>query len=481
MVRFSRLVRVGLAVAAGLAVLAVGACSDYEGALPKHMRPLDEKTRKLVERKGMELRSPILVRIFKEEATLEVWKQQRSSGRYVFLKDYEICAWSGVLGPKIREGDRQAPEGFYTIRPAQMNPDSSYYLAFNMGYPNEFDRSLGRTGSELMVHGACSSRGCYSMTDESIQEIYTLGRLAFQGGQRDFQVQAFPFRMTAENIARHRNDPNLPFWLMLKEGYDSFDLLGQPPKIDVCDQRYIFNSTPADGMTFSASAQCPPMSMPETIRTALGAKQARDNERMLEIAARLDEREGQSGAAAIRLALAEPSSVERSMPLMMSVATAPVSLEPSTTTVEPAMTASVSAQASGMDTVTSQTMSPPGAAIAATPAQVPAPLPSVAVAAAPIPQAEPDPIAAAIDAGFLAVPDLRSGEVEVPPQPAAAPAQPGPDSDVATLEERMLAGSTPADASVANSYASASEEEDGLTGMVLKLIKKQQQDGVAPN
>jgi hypothetical protein len=349
-----------------------------------------------------------------------------------------------------------------------------------MGYPNEFDRSLGRTGSELMVHGACSSRGCYSMTDESIQEIYTLGRLAFQGGQRDFQVQAFPFRMTAENMARHRNDPNLPFWLMLKEGYDSFELLGQPPKIDVCDQRYIFNSTPADGMTFSASAQCPPMSMPETIRTALGAKQARDNERMLEIAARLDQREGQSGAAAIRLALAEPSSVERSMPLMMSVATAPVSLEPTTTAVEPAMTASVSAQPSGTDTVTLQPMSPPVAAVASAPAQVPAPLPPVAVAAAPIPPAEPDPIAAAIDAGFLAVPDLRSGEVEVPPQPAAAPAQPAPGSDVATLEERMLAGSTPADASVANSYASASEE-DGLTGMVLKLIKKQQQDGAAPN
>jgi len=480
MVRFSGLIRAGLAIATGFAVLAIGACSDYEGALPKHMRPLDEKTRKLVERKSMELRSPILIRIFKEEATLEVWKQQRSSGRYVFLKDYEICAWSGVLGPKVREGDRQAPEGFYTIRPAQMNPDSSYYLAFNMGYPNEFDRSLGRTGSELMVHGACSSRGCYSMTDENIQEIYTLGRLAFQGGQRDFQVQAFPFRMTAENLARHRNDPNLPFWLMLKEGYDSFDLLGQPPKIDVCDQRYIFNSIPADGMTFNASAQCPPMSMPETIRTALGAKQARDNERMLEIAARLDQREGQSGAAAIRLALAEPSSVERSVPLMMSVATAPVSLEPATTAVEPAMTASVSAQPGGTDTVTSRPLSPPVAAVAARPTPVPAPPPQpVAVAAAPAPG--PDPIAAAIDAGFLAVPELRSGEVEVPLQPAAAP--PGtaltPDADVATLEERMLAGSTPADASVANSYASASEE-DGLTGMVLKLIKKQQ-DETAPN
>jgi hypothetical protein len=327
------------------------------------------------------------------------------------------------------------------------------------------------------------------MTDENIQEIYTLGRLAFTGGQRDFEVQAFPFRMTAENMARHRNDPNFPFWLMLKEGYDSFDLLGQPPKIDVCDHRYVFNSTPAEGSTFNASAQCPAMSMPETIRTALGAKQARDNERMLEIAARLDEREGQSGAAAIRLALAEPSSVERSTPLMMSVATAPVSLEPtttaveSTTAVEPAMTASVSAQPSGTDTVTSQPLSPPVATAAPPPpAQVPAPQQPVAVATAPA--SEPDPIAAAIDAGFLPVPELRSGEVEVPPEAVAAPEAPagaaGPDSDTATLEERMLAGSTPADASVANSYASASEEEDGLTGMVLKLIKKQQ-DGTASN
>ena len=292
--RFSRVARAGLTFAAGLAVLALAACSEYEGSLPKHMRPLDAKTRKLVERKGMELRSPILIRIFKEEATLEVWKQEKRTGRYTFLKDYEICAWSGVLGPKIREGDRQAPEGFYTIRPAQMNPDSSYYLAFNMGYPNEFDRSLGRTGAELMVHGACSSRGCYSMTDENIQEIYTLGRLAFQGGQRDFQVQAFPFRMTAENMARHSDDPNMPFWLMLKEGYDHFDLLGQPPKVDVCEHRYIFNSTPAEGRSFNASAECPPMSMPESIRIAAGEKQSRDNQRMLELAAR------QGAAAALR-------------------------------------------------------------------------------------------------------------------------------------------------------------------------------------
>ena len=134
-------------------------------------------------------RSPILVRLFKQEAELEVWKQDRS-GRFALLKTYPICSWSGDLGPKVREGDRQAPEGFYNISPAQMNPQSAYYLSFNTGYPNAYDRSLGHTGSELMVHGYCSSRGCYAMTDEKIAEIYSLGRESFFGGQRAFQFQA---------------------------------------------------------------------------------------------------------------------------------------------------------------------------------------------------------------------------------------------------------------------------------------------------
>ena len=349
----------------------LASCSDYGGSLPKHMRPLDAKTRKLVERKGMEQRSPILIRIFKEEATLEVWKQEKATGRYAFLKDYEICAWSGVLGPKIKEGDRQAPEGFYTIRPAQMNPNSSYYLAFNMGYPNEFDRSLGRTGSELMVHGACSSRGCYSMTDENIQEIYTLGRLAFQGGQRDFQVQAFPFRMTAENMARHRNDPNMPFWLMLKEGYDHFEAIGPAAQGRRLRASLHLQLDAGEGRSFNASAECPPMSMPEPIRIAVAEKQSRDNQRMLELAAR----QSGSGAAALQVALGTPSSVERSTSAPMSVATAPVSLEPT----EPTTTASVAA------TAPADAAEP--AAFAATEPAVSAP--TAAVSSAPVPPARP--------------------------------------------------------------------------------------------
>ena len=163
----------------------------------------------------------MLVRLFKQEAELEVWKQDRS-GKFALLKTYPICRWSGDLGPKVKEGDRQAPEGFYSIGPGQMNPQSAYYLSFNMGYPNAFDKALGRTGSQLMVHGDCSSRGCYAMTDEQISEIYTLGRESFFGGQRAFQVQAYPFRMTPVNMARHRNNPNMPFWEDDQAGLRSF-------------------------------------------------------------------------------------------------------------------------------------------------------------------------------------------------------------------------------------------------------------------
>src|ERR671929_153697 len=157
-----------------------------------------------LEKKSMPKESPILVRTFKEESELEVWKQD-TTGHFALLKTYPICRWSGELGPKIKEGDRQAPEGFYTITPAQLNPNSHYYLSFDIGYPNAFDRAHGRTGSNLMVHGDCSSRGCYAMTDEQIAEIYALARESFFGGQKSFQIQAYPFRMTPVNMAKHRN------------------------------------------------------------------------------------------------------------------------------------------------------------------------------------------------------------------------------------------------------------------------------------
>jgi hypothetical protein len=142
-----------------------------------------------------------------------------------------------------------------------MNPNSNYYLAFNTGYPNAYDRAWGYTGSELMVHGDCTSRGCYAMTDEQIQEIYALARESFFGGQKNFQLEAFPFRMTALNMAKHRNNPNFAFWKMLKEGYDDFEATHQEPKVAVCDKHYVFDAAPPESSTkplnFSPRGKCP--------------------------------------------------------------------------------------------------------------------------------------------------------------------------------------------------------------------------------
>ncbi|TFV70010.1 murein L,D-transpeptidase [Bradyrhizobium frederickii] len=245
----------------------------------KANQPVPPKLLAAMAEKDMDLQSPILVRLFKQEAELEVWKQTRS-GQFALLKTYPICRWSGDLGPKVREGDRQAPEGFYSINPGQMNPQSAYYLSFNTGYPNAFDKALGRTGSQLMVHGDCSSRGCYAMTDEQIAEIYSLGRESFFGGQKAFQLQAYPFKMTPVNMAKHRNNPNMPFWKMIKEGYDHFEVTRQEPKVDFCEKKYVFDAAkPADAKrdpVFDASAKCPAYVIPEDIVAAVRGKQAKD-------------------------------------------------------------------------------------------------------------------------------------------------------------------------------------------------------------
>ena len=254
------------------ALLILAGCQGkaLEDIAPKAEQSLPPKILQLMQAKGMAVSSPIMVRIFKEEGAFEVWKQQ-NDGRYGLVATYPICKWSGQLGPKMIEGDRQAPEGFYMIHPYQMNPQSKYYLAFNIGYPNAFDKSHGRTGSNLMVHGACSSSGCYSMTDAEVGQIYAFARDAFRGGQQAFQIQAFPFRMTAANMARYRNDPNIDFWKTLKVGYDLFEITHTPPKVDVCDGRYVFDQTPAPGRSFSAGGACPQMSQPPDIVAAYKA------------------------------------------------------------------------------------------------------------------------------------------------------------------------------------------------------------------
>ena len=96
----------------------------------------------------------------------------RTTAASTIFKTYPICSYSGGLGPKIQQGDRQAPEGFYLVSLEQLNPRSKYYLAFNVGFPNAYDRAYGRTGSNIMVHGDCTSSGCYAMTDAVMEEIY---------------------------------------------------------------------------------------------------------------------------------------------------------------------------------------------------------------------------------------------------------------------------------------------------------------------
>ncbi|MEX0851990.1 MAG: murein L,D-transpeptidase family protein [Bauldia sp.] len=277
-------------VAPAALVVAAAILAGCQGSeIPKQLKPVPHTLVTAMDQLDMKATSRIFIRIFKEESALEVWKERRD-GTFALLKTYDICKWSGDLGPKKQEGDRQAPEGFYTVTPAQMNPKSSYYLSFNIGYPNAYDRSLGRTGANLMVHGACSSAGCYSMSDEDAGEIFALARDSFRGGQTSFQIQAFPFRMTPDNLARHRDSPNLDFWRMLKVGSDHFELTKRPPKIDVCERRYVFD-VDAGTARFEATSACPPYQVPEALVLALAEKEVADERAFADVVASLEKKE----------------------------------------------------------------------------------------------------------------------------------------------------------------------------------------------
>ncbi|WP_421983211.1 L,D-transpeptidase family protein [Roseibium sp.] len=186
--------------------------------------------------KGLQLGAAVFMRVFKEQRELEVWV--KAGAHFKHFKTYEICTYSGDLGPKLKEGDRQSPEGFYRVTPAQMNPNSNYHLSFNIGFPNAFDRSHQRTGSFLMVHGHCVSIGCYAMTNSGIEEIYLLANETFKEGKNHFDIHIFPFRMTEANLKRYSRSPWYAFWNDLKLGHDAFEHAFVPPNIVVRDGRY---------------------------------------------------------------------------------------------------------------------------------------------------------------------------------------------------------------------------------------------------
>ncbi|MBX9589410.1 MAG: murein L,D-transpeptidase, partial [Hyphomonadaceae bacterium] len=193
--------------------------------------------------KGAALGSPMLIRIFKSESELELWV--RREDRFELFATYPICNWSGALGPKLAEGDKQSPEGLYSVGPRQLHRSGRWRRSLDIGFPNTFDRAHGRTGSYILVHGGCTSTGCYAMTNPVMEEIFTLSEAALAGGQERIQVHVFPFRMTQENMAAQAQSPWSGFWLSLKDAYDEFNATRLPPAVSVCDNRYVVGAAAA--------------------------------------------------------------------------------------------------------------------------------------------------------------------------------------------------------------------------------------------
>lgn len=187
-------------------------------------------------RTGFKLGQPIFVRIYKLSFELEVWMKRGDT--FALFATYPICTFSGQLGPKLRSFDRQSPEGIYQVTARQLNPASRWHRAFNLGFPNAFDKGKGRTGSFLMVHGGCSSIGCYAMTNPAIDDLFTLAKTALGAGQSSFQVQALPFRFAEDALASRAGNANADFWAELKPISDAFDATRLPPEVAVCNGRY---------------------------------------------------------------------------------------------------------------------------------------------------------------------------------------------------------------------------------------------------
>jgi murein L,D-transpeptidase YafK len=205
---------------------------------------------------GVKRGVPVYIRIFKLESELELWVEK--DGRFERFATYPICLWSGRLGPKLKEGDRQAPEGFYTVDAEQLNPNSVEHRSFSLGFPNVFDRAHGRTGSHLMVHGGCASIGCFAMTHAAVDEIWRMVTAALEAGQARFPVHVFPFRMTESALNFRKGYRWHRFWSDLKKGYDLFKPSRIPPAVSVCNGRYAFEPGTIETANDLIEERCPP-------------------------------------------------------------------------------------------------------------------------------------------------------------------------------------------------------------------------------
>jgi len=192
--------------------------------------------RERLTQRGLSIGDAVHIRVFKRSRELEIFL--RGERGFELYRTYPICDLSGTLGPKRFEGDLQAPEGFYTVRPERLHPNSDHHLAFNLGFPNEFDRRHNRTGSNIMIHGGCASRGCFAMSDYYMEQIYILAEAALRNGQHEIGVEIYPFRMTEANLAAHSGSRWAGFWRSLKPAHDHFMRAGEPATVDIDETGY---------------------------------------------------------------------------------------------------------------------------------------------------------------------------------------------------------------------------------------------------
>lgn len=223
-----------------------------EGRLPLAHTPDVGRFQERLAEAGVKSGSPILMRVFKETSELELWIEK--DDRFILFATYPICHWSGTLGPKLKEGDKQTPEGFYTITSRQLRHLGRWPRAINLGFPNAFDRAHDRDGSYILMHGGCSSVGCFAMTNPVISEIYGLTKAALNGGQRYVPMHVFPFRMTDEALAARAGNPWHGFWSTLQAGYKSFERTGRPPRVSICQGQYSVEDAPPKS---DAAAEAP--------------------------------------------------------------------------------------------------------------------------------------------------------------------------------------------------------------------------------
>ena len=228
--------------AAGASLLGLSACSQ------RHVEPIkfldrsriEADLRKKLAAKGLTYGTPVHLMAFKESKELEIWLEEDGGHKFRHFATLPICAFSGDLGPKLREGDRQTPEGFYNLRHEFLHPSSAYHLAIDIGFPNSLDRSLGRTGSLIELHGACQSIGCYAMGNSGIEEIYLLVEQSFMRGVRRATFAAYPFRPTPERLAAERDHIWFEFWENIAGSYTKFMDLRRPPHFIPLRGRYLF-------------------------------------------------------------------------------------------------------------------------------------------------------------------------------------------------------------------------------------------------